>query len=41
VAAAEADTDPDGLAHTLEHAPELGPLREHPRVVALRQRLED
>ena len=40
-AAAEADTDPDGLVHTLDHAPELAPLRDDPRLVALRQRLDD
>lgn len=37
----EADTDPDGLVHTLAHAPELAPLRDEPRFRTLLQRLED
>lgn len=37
----EADTDPDGFAHTLAHAPELVPLRDEPRFRTLLQRLED
>jgi Zn-dependent protease len=40
-AAFEADTDPDGLAHTMANAPELEPLRDDPRFQAVRQRLED
>jgi hypothetical protein len=39
--AVEADTDPDGLAHTMAHAPELAPLRDDPRFQAVLQRLED
>ncbi len=38
--ALEADTDPDGLAHTLDHAPELASLRDEPRLRSVRQRLD-
>ncbi|CAB4565436.1 MAG: hypothetical protein F2534_10480 [Actinobacteria bacterium] len=39
-AAIDADTDPAGLARTIDGAPELSALRSDPDVVALRQRLE-
>jgi Zn-dependent protease len=39
-AAIEADTDLDGLVHTIDHAPEFAPLRHEARWVELRRRLD-
>ncbi|MEX0846335.1 MAG: site-2 protease family protein [Ilumatobacteraceae bacterium] len=39
-AAIEADTDPNGLAITMDHAPELAAVRHDPRFVELRQLIE-
>jgi Zn-dependent protease len=39
-AAVDTDTDPDGLAITMDAAPELGSVRHDPRFAALRQRIE-
>jgi Zn-dependent protease len=40
-AAVEADTDPGGLAHVMDAAPEFARLRSNPRFVLLRQRLDE
>lgn len=39
-AAVNAGTDLDGAAHTLDHAPELRHVRDDPRAVSLRRRLD-
>ncbi|MCU1360963.1 MAG: peptidase family protein [Ilumatobacteraceae bacterium] len=39
-AAVDTDTDPDGLAITMDAAPELGSVRHDPRFTELRQRIE-
>jgi Zn-dependent protease len=39
-AALEADTDPDGLAITMDHAPELAAVRDDPQFTVLREALE-
>ena len=39
-AAIETDTDPDGLAITMDAAPELGSVRNDPRFTELRQRID-